>query len=185
MTPNDRETMESKVDFTIRPAQDKDAGAIALLGSSVFSATFGYSMPLADLEHYLKEAYSLSQIHNDISSPDTEVLVACDNSDQVIGYAQLRKGSSEPCVADAEKPIELLRLYINPKNHGQGIAKVLVRDLESMAREQGYKTMWLGVWEENFKAQKVYERLGYVRVGEHDFVMGECVQTDWIMSKAL
>ena len=40
-------------------------------------------------------------------------------------------------------------------------------------------------WEENFKAQKVYERMGFRKVGQHDFKMGNCVQTDWILTKRL
>ena len=171
--------------FVLRPAQERDAAEIAHLGSNVFSATFGYSIPPADLEHYLRETYSIKTVEDDISHPDHDVAVVCDSDDHVIGYAQLRRGSSEPCVADAERPVELLRLYVNPKNHGQGIARVLVEEMESMAREAGFKTMWLGVWEENFKAQKVYEKFGYVKVGDHDFKMGECIQTDWILSKSL
>jgi len=45
--------------------------------------------------------------------------------------------------------------------------------------------VWLGVWEENLKAQRAYERFGFGRAGEHDFVCGECVQTDWILMKRL
>lgn len=56
---------------------------------------------------------------------------------------------------------------------------------EGVARDEGYKVMWLGVWEENFKAQKAYQKMGLGKVGAHDFTMGECVQTDWILSKFL
>ena len=34
-------------------------------------------------------------------------------------------------------------------------------------------------------AQKVYKRQGFSKVGTHDFVCGEEVQTDWIMWKDL
>lgn len=56
---------------------------------------------------------------------------------------------------------------------------------QDIARSWGFKTMWLGVWEDNFKAQKVYGKLGFTRIGEHDFKMGDCIQTDWIMIKNL
>lgn len=62
---------------------------------------------------------------------------------------------------------------------------MLFEDAERIAREEGYETLWLGVWEENVKAQGVYGRFGFERCGEHDFVMGSCVQTDWIMCKKL
>jgi len=57
--------------------------------------------------------------------------------------------------------------------------------VERLALERGFVTMWLGVWEENFKAQKIYERMGFRKVGQHDFKMGNCVQTDWILTKRL
>lgn len=142
-------------------------------------------MPPTDLKDYLEDSYSTSSILADISNPAVTLIVACDPSNAVIGFSQLRRDSSEPCIEGKAKPIELQRLYLNPANHGQGIARVLFEDAERIAREEGFVTMWLGVWEENFKAQGVYERFGFERVGEHDFVMGSCVQTDWIMCKAL
>jgi len=54
-----------------------------------------------------------------------------------------------------------------------------------MAREQGFEFMWLGVWEENVKAIRVYEKMGYKKVGEHGFAVGGIVQTDHIMAKQL
>jgi len=81
--------------------------------------------------------------------------------------------------------VELQRLYVSPDFHGGGVGRLLVESVEKIAREEGFVTLWLGVWEENFKAQKVYERMGFGKVGSHDFVMGSCVQTDWILTKRL
>ena len=66
-----------------------------------------------------------------------------------------------------------------------GVARGLVDEAERIAREEGYETLWLGVWEENVKAHRVYERFGFGRVGEHGFLMGTCLQMDWIMCKPL
>jgi ribosomal protein S18 acetylase RimI-like enzyme len=151
-------------------------------------------MPAQDLQVYLEEFYSAPAISNDISSPQKDMIVAChENSsndkdpgrNEVIGFALLTRGTNEPCIADCENPVELQRIYVDPKCHGMGIGKLLARRVEEMAREQGFRTMWLGVWEENFKAQRVYERLGYERVGDHDFRMGACVQRDLILAKSL
>lgn len=177
----------TKRPFTLRLAQPKDVPSITSLGSSVFAASFGYSLPPSDLEDYLNTAYSPSSIASDLSSPNIDVIVAVspENDDQVLGFSQLTQGTIEPCVKGSEKPIELQRLYVSQECHGKGVARALVEKVEEMARKRGFKTMWLGVWEENFKAQKVYGKFGFVRVGEHDFKMGTCIQTDWIMSKNL
>jgi hypothetical protein len=39
--------------------------------------------------------------------------------------------------------------------------------------------------EENFNAHKVYEKLGFEKVGKHGFTMGSCVQMDFVMAKRL
>lgn len=171
---------------TLRAAKSSDIDAIANLGAKTFSSSFGHSLPASDLEAYLQSAYSSSSIAKDLLNPLIDIIVACDSSNNaVIGFAQLTQGTIEPCIADVERPIELQRLYVDECYHGGGVGRALEGEVEGMARERGFRTLWLGVWEENFKAQKAYERFGFVKVGEHDFVMGTCVQTDWILTKTL
>ncbi|KAK0123212.1 hypothetical protein ONS96_010212 [Cadophora gregata f. sp. sojae] len=172
-------------EFKIRAAKPKDVEAIAALGSRVFSNSFGYSLSPVDLEAYLQSAYSHTAIKSDLSNSNMDTIVATDSNDHVVGFSQLTRGTTEPCLAGVEKTVELQRLYVSEDCHGAGVGRKLVDRVEGMAREQGFVTMWLGVWEENFKAQKVYLKLGYVKVGSHDFKMGDCIQTDWIMSKKL
>jgi ribosomal protein S18 acetylase RimI-like enzyme len=176
---------QKKEAIAYREANANDAQSIAAIGTEVFTITFGHSLSRHDLETYLKEAYSVSAISNDLNDPLKHVIVACNKSGQVVGFAQLTQGSSEPCVANAERPIELQRLYVHQDSHGLGVGKSLIQKAEDFARALNFMTMWLGVWEENFKAQMVYEKAGYVKVGHHDFKMGDCIQTDLIMSKKL
>ncbi|KAL2063527.1 hypothetical protein VTL71DRAFT_5332 [Oculimacula yallundae] len=172
-------------EFSLRAAKPGDSEAIASLGSRVFASSFGYSLSSKDLEDYLQSAYSNTAITSDISNPSIDTIVAIDAHDHVVGFSQLTRGTTEPCLAGIEKTVELQRLYVSEDCHGAGIGKKLVNCVEEMARKQGFETMWLGVWEDNLKAQKVYEKLGYVKIGHHDFKMGDCVQTDWILSKKL
>jgi ribosomal protein S18 acetylase RimI-like enzyme len=176
---------KQKPQVTLRPALPKDAPQIAALGSHVFSTSFGYSMPPSDLQAYLSTAYSLPSVTADISNPLITILVALSASSDIVGFTQLTRGTYEPCLEGCEKPVELQRLYVSPDFHGGGVGRLLVEAIERVAREEGFVTLWLGVWEENFRAQGVYERLGFRKVGSHDFVMGSCVQTDWILTKRL
>lgn len=181
-------TQATHLPTQIRPAKQEDASAIARLGAQVFSTTFGYSMPASDLEAYLAESYSPSAILADLanSSKDTFVVGPSSNLNHVLGFATLTRRTVEPCIKHLEgTTVELQRLYIEPDSHGQGLGKSLIAHVETIARHEGFTTMWLGVWEENVKAQQVYGRLGYKSVGNHEFVMGSCRQTDWIMLKDL
>jgi ribosomal protein S18 acetylase RimI-like enzyme len=45
--------------------------------------------------------------------------------------------------------------------------------------------MWLGVWEENPRAIRFYQKLGFVEFGEHIFQLGDDAQRDVLMKKKL
>ena len=196
--------------ITLRRATPTDAPSICQIGAHTFTTTFGHSLAPSDLQAYLDSSYSLEATTQDILDPNKDMLVATtpaapslsqssnsssssspdgetSGQDTTLGFALLTRGSTEPCLSSYAPAtlIELQRLYVHPAHQGRGAGNLLARELESMARRQGYKYMWLGVWEENVKAQRVYERMGYTRVGEHAFAMGEEVQTDWVLVKEL
>ncbi len=196
----------------LRKATLADAASIIRIGRDVFAATFGHSVPEEELLAYLDSAYTEPLITaelkdvatNDIlvaihhhhapntssDSTDTESSSTADDGGVVVGFAQLRRGSSaaEPCVAKlahAASSVELQRLYVDMACHGKGIGSRLASALEDIARGEGFTHMWLGVWEENSAAARVYAKLGYAGIGFHDFVVGSIVQRDDILMKQL
>ncbi|OHW98052.1 GNAT family acetyltransferase [Colletotrichum incanum] len=170
---------------TIRPASLADASEIAELGTHVFSVTFGHSVEPHELQAFLDESYSLEAIDKDLKDTNKDTILAIDSTGDVLGFAMLTRGSSEPCLAHLDGLVELQRIYLYPKAHGTGAGKLLADTLETMARDQGFKYIWLGVWEENYRAKKAYEKWGYKTCGTHDFVIGSVTQTDDIMVKKL
>jgi len=172
---------QQKID--IRPAQNNDVAKVAELGAHVFSITFGHSIPLPELQAYLDKSYSIDATTKDLEDPMKNMIVARNQKGNIVGFALLTRGTTEPCITNLEGTIELQKLYVDPAYHGYGIGKLLANKLEEMAKDQGFRNIWLGVWEENYKAQKVYEKLGYSVIGDHDFTIGEVVQTDLIMYK--
>lgn len=174
--------------FQIRKAAASDNEALAALGAEVFRATFAHSCTEEQLQAFLDEAYTPGAIAKDIADGSKDVLVATDEDDdggKLLGFLYLTRGSSEPCVAHLERPVELQRLYISLGAHGKGLGKALSLAADALARAQGFRTIWLGVWEENHKAQAFYRKMGYERIGEHVFDVGGDLQTDEIWWKAL
>lgn len=174
-----------KMQLTVRKASLSDAKSIAAMGSHVFAVTFGHSVSREDLESYLSEAYTAEAVAKDIAHPEKKMIVATDESGVIRGFVAVGRGASERCLADLEDTGELHRLYVDVSVHGQGVGTLLVKSVEQVAKEAGVKNMWLGVWEENYKAIKAYERWGYATVGDHDFWLGTVAQRDLIMTKAL
>jgi len=179
--------------FKVRKALLQDAPQIASVGIRTWTETFGHSVEPHELTAFLEEAYSLEATTKDISDPKKDFFVATTahpdvNGGEVIaGFALLTRGTTEPCLKHlpTSKTIELQRIYIQSDYQGQGVAKLLSLQLEDIARKEGYTYMWLGVWEENHRAHRVYERFGYNKMGSHDFDVGGNVQLDWIMVKEL
>jgi [ribosomal protein S18]-alanine N-acetyltransferase len=75
----------------------------------------------------------------------------------VLGYFVAMKGVDE---------VHLLNLTVAPRQQGEGWGRVLLDALTLWARGQGAQWLWLEVRVTNTRAQRIYERQGYRRVGE-------------------
>ena len=53
------------------------------------------------------------------------------------------------------------------------------------ARETGFQTIWLGVWERNSRALAFYRKWDFREVGEHIFQLGSEPQRDILMQRAV
>lgn len=77
--------------------------------------------------------------------------------DVVLGYFVAMKGVDE---------VHLLNITVDPAYQGQGWGRVMLDALALWASSQGAQWLWLEVRTSNVRAQRVYERYGYRRVGE-------------------
>ena len=77
--------------------------------------------------------------------------------EQLLGYFVAMKGVDE---------VHLLNITVAPGNQGEGWARVMLDALAVWSRGQGAQWLWLEVRSSNTRAQQIYERHGYRRVGE-------------------
>ena len=75
----------------------------------------------------------------------------------LLGYFVAMKGVDE---------VHLLNITVAPEVQGQGWGRVLLDALALWSRGQGAQWLWLEVRTGNLRAQQVYERYGFRRVGE-------------------
>ncbi len=136
-----------------------------------------------DLAAYMAQAFSLEQTKAELADERNIFLIA-EIDGETAGYAKLIVGATEDGI-EAERPIELNRLYSHQKFLGKGVGKALMDDCLIKARELGHDVMWLGVWEYNPRAQRFYEKNGFRFVGKHTFQLGSDPQTDLLMQKEL
>lgn len=175
--------MASAPAFSFREATVADAGPISHLIGSTWAKFFAYSVTDSDLETYLTKTVSPDQITREIQS-DTRLFLVAENDTGIIGVAQLNLDTIDFNLT-LEYPVELNRLYIKPDQQGSGLAAELLRYTEGRCKEIGKRGLWLGVWEDNARGIRFYEKMGFKRVGEHSFYVGESKRRDWVMQKAL
>jgi GNAT superfamily N-acetyltransferase len=171
--------MRNAMSMTIRHGVSTDAAALAELAARTFSDTFAADNRPEDMGLHVAQAYGPLQQGRELVDPDIATLLV-QAGDQLVGYAQLRRGPAPACV-NGEAPIELWRFYVAQVWHGQGIAQALMRRVDAEADRSSARTLWLGVWERNERAKAFYRKCGFVDVGAHVFMVGSDAQTDRIL----
>jgi diamine N-acetyltransferase len=170
----------------VRPATVADAGALSRLAASTFLETFAGDNAPEDMARYLAEAFTTERQAAEITDAAGAVLLAEHTTDsghtELLGYAHLVSGEVPAAVGGAA-PMELKRLYVARAWHGRGVAQLLMQAAIDAAGARGAQTLWLGVWERNPRAVAFYTKYGFVRVGEHTFVLGGDAQTDWLFAR--
>ena len=78
------------------------------------------------------------------------------DGDAVVGYFVAMKGVDE---------VHLLNITVAPESQGRGLGRLLLEALCLWSRQQGAQWLWLEVRVSNQRAQLVYERHGFRRVG--------------------
>ena len=167
----------------IRPATVADAALLAELGARTFYDTFAPHCSPEDMTAYLTVAFS-PEIQAAELADQSRLFFIAELDGRAVGYAQLHAADAPTCVLGA-KPIELARMYVAKEWHGQGVAHALMRVCLDEARGAGYETMWLGVWERNWRAQGFYRKWGFSVVGSHVFPVGSDPQIDLLMERTL
>lgn len=146
----------SKPGLIIRRANLDDARLLTALGARTFSETFAADNSDADMETYLASAFSEEQQTAELADPKSTIFIA--ESDGVaVGYAMLGSGKSLNSITN-DKPIELVRLYVSRDQIGLGVGAALMQLCIKEAACRGYRTLWLGVWENNQRAQAFYRK---------------------------
>lgn len=168
-----------KTSTAIRWATVDDAGLLAALGARTFSDAFAAENRPEDIEAYLASSFTPSRLESELADPCSRFFLA-EIDGEAVGYAKLHSGEAPGCVTGPD-PLELARFYVVQEWHGRGVAQSLMQACIEAARKAGARTLWLGVWEHNNRAQAFYRKWGFRDVGAQPFLLGGDLQTDRVM----
>jgi diamine N-acetyltransferase len=168
--------------ITIRNASPEDAQLLAELSATTFYESFVSFNKEEDMKSYLEQNFTTSRLEHELKEEGTTFLLALHNN-SVVGYAKMKK--QEQPDLNEENNIEIERIYSRKEYLGKKVGNSLMEACLDLARQGGYKVVWLGVWEHNPRAISFYEKWGFEKFGTHLFLLGNDLQTDLLMKKNL
>jgi ribosomal protein S18 acetylase RimI-like enzyme len=81
--------------------------------------------------------------------------------------------------------VELSKMYVLPDNHGAGVSAALMQAALVHAAAIAAKSMWLGVNQQNLRAQRFYAKHDFTINGTKTFHLGGGVENDYVMVRLL
>lgn len=130
---------------------------------------------------YMDRAFSFNQFEMEFREPDSCFLIA-EKDSKIIAYARIRKNTESDHLMTGSN-LELQRFYLAKHVQGTGLADDLMNACLELVKDVDW--LWLGVWENNPRAIRFYEKYGFEKFGTHTFRMGEDDQIDFLMRKRI
>jgi ribosomal protein S18 acetylase RimI-like enzyme len=172
----------------VRPAQESDAPALAELAA----ATFGLACPpgttQAAIDDFIAANLNLTSFVGYLAAPNRALFLALVDGDPA-GYTMVIFGEpTDPDVVAAvslHPSSELSKVYVLADRHGSGVAARLVDASVAAAQDRGAAGIWLGVNQQNARANRFYEKHGFALVGTKKFLVGGRWEDDFVRERQL
>lgn len=167
-----------------------EAAQLSEFATEQFDQTYGPLCRAADVDAYMAQTLTPSALLRVLTDPTSWVFAAVVNN-QWVGYTHVRLSAlpdglvSHHAARAGTTPMEISRFYVAKRWHGKGVASAMLATIVTHASTQGSPTIWLSVWQENARAIAFYQKSGFVSIGTGKFLMGEDLQDDFIMERAV
>ncbi|MCD6019778.1 MAG: N-acetyltransferase [Bacteroidetes bacterium] len=164
--------------FQISPVTVNNLDALRNISIQTFTETFSDYNSEENMRRYISENFSVPKLTAEFQNPGSSFYLIS-LKDSVIGYLKLNRGAAQ--TEPNENALEIERIYVQQEFHGKKVGLCLFEKAKTIATENHYDYIWLGVWEKNTKAIAFYRKLGFMEYDQHVFVLGSDEQTDIMM----
>ncbi len=159
--------------YHVRNARPDEFEEIGNLMVSVYSHLEGFPKPSDQPQYYSL----LANVGKLIDKPDVELLVAMSNDDKIAGavvYFGDMKYYGSGGSATGEKDAAGFRLLaVSETARGQGVGKLLTYECIRRTRDKNIGQVIIHTTKAMQSAWRMYEKLGFKRSEDLDFVQGE------------
>lgn len=169
--------------ITIKFATEADAELIADLSHKTFYDSYSKHNSKENMNKFLTEQFTKEKLIDEVTQPWHIFFIAFLNN-EAVGYVKLREGAV-PLSLVNQSCIEIARIYSVKDMIGKGVGKKLMETCIEVAMQKRKKILWLGVWKGNQRAIDFYTQWGFKIFDEQKFLLGDDLQTDWLMMKDL
>ncbi len=132
-----------------------------------------------DFTAYVDNAFEHIKLAEELKNKNSSYYFVYAN-DELAGYFKLNEYEAQSEIKTKEA-IELERIYVLKKFQGRKIGVWMLDEIKKLASKMEKTYLWLGVWEQNTRAIKLYEVNGFSKFGNHPYYIGKDKQTDWLM----
>ncbi len=164
---------------TIKKVAPENIEQLQKISRQTFFESFAAANTEANMQDYLNRAFSMEKMRGELVDENSEFYFAF-MDDKIIGYLKINFGQAQTELQH-ENALEIERIYVLKEFHGQQIGQLLYEKAAEIAKQKAVDYMWLGVWEENPRAIRFYQKNGFQAFDKHIFTLGDDEQIDIMM----
>ncbi len=172
----------------VRLATTDSARALAAVAAQTFPLSCPPATDPENIASFVAANLSAARFAEYLSDPRRAVLIA-GRDRRIIGYAMLIRGVAGD--SDVQRAVrlrpaaELSKMYVLPDYHGAGVAAALMDLALGTAEHWGVRCAWLGVNQQNRRAQRFYTKSGFTISGTRTFQLGTRRENDYVLVREL
>lgn len=173
----------------VRTACSGEVDELADLAARTFPLACPPELDPAVIDAFIAENLSPRAFHGYLTDADATVLSVRPGDGPPMGYALLVGGTTmDPSCAEQitlRPTVGVSKFYVDPPQHGSGVAAILLTEIERRAADQGARSLWLATNVGNSRARRFYARHGFEERGGRTFVVGGVPNSDVVYEKPL
>lgn len=165
--------------ISIRRVTPEDLEELREIGRQTFSETFSAVNTENNMIKYLDHRFSIDKLTGELNNAESEFYFAV-LGNKPIGYLKVNYGKAQTELQD-DKSFEIERIYVLKEFQRRKVGQLLYEKAFQIAKNKKAGYIWLGVWENNFKALSFYRKNGFAEFDRHIFELGNSRQIDYMM----
>lgn len=172
----------------VAAAVEADLAELASVAARTFPLACPPSTSPENVLAFIDENLSENRFRDYLADAGRVVLAAREDQ-RIVGYAMLIRGvPDDEDIARAvplRPAVELSKMYVLSDSHGSGVSAALMSAALTRAAELDAKCVWLGVNQNNQRAQRFYTKHGFSVNGTKTFRVGTDFEDDYVMVRPL